>query len=125
MTDARSRSPLQATLLDVLIDGFEKNEVLGGFHVRWLPLPDADAAGRKFAEFVEEGRRWKGAPTRVSDAPPRRIASWADLEICQVERAILVRVRAPLFDAWWHDRNVWEGDPFDAMFRWLAARDST
>jgi STE24 endopeptidase len=84
------------------------------------PLPEGE-----FAEFVEEGRRWKGAPARMNDAPPRRLASWGDLEICQVERAILVRVRAPLFDAWWHDPTVWEGDPFDAMFRWLAERDAT
>jgi hypothetical protein len=29
-----------ATLLDVLIDGFEKNEIMDGFHWRDLPMPD-------------------------------------------------------------------------------------
>lgn len=31
------RAPEDATLLDVLIDGFEKNEILDGFHWRSLP----------------------------------------------------------------------------------------
>jgi hypothetical protein len=33
------KSPEDASLLDVLIDGFEKNEVLDGFHPRDLPMP--------------------------------------------------------------------------------------
>lgn len=42
------KHPADATLLDVLIDGFEKNEVLRGFHGRLLPMPDEAAAVEKF-----------------------------------------------------------------------------
>ncbi len=48
---ARRRSPEDATLLDALIDGFERNEVLAGFHCRELPLPDEEAAVRTFASL--------------------------------------------------------------------------
>jgi hypothetical protein len=107
-----------ATLADVLIDGFEKNEVFGGFHQRTLPMPDEDAARRKFVAFSDEARRWKGEPARVQDDSGRRIAAWPDLEILQAGRGIMVRVRAPWF-SWWHDRSTWEGDPMGPIFDWL------
>jgi len=65
----------QVTLLDVLIDGFEKNESFTGFHCRELPMPDEDAAHRKFAAFSDEARRWKGTPLRAQDDNGRRIAA--------------------------------------------------
>lgn len=34
---APRRSPEDASLLDVLIDGFERNEILAGFHCGQLP----------------------------------------------------------------------------------------
>ena len=43
----RTTSQDAATLLDIPIDGFEKNEVFGGFHRRELPMPDEGAAARK------------------------------------------------------------------------------
>ena len=70
-----------ATLLDVLIDGFEKNEVFDGFHERELPMGDEVAAARKFAAFVQEGVQWKGPPVRSEDTSTRRLATWQDLEI--------------------------------------------
>lgn len=53
-----------ATLLDVVIDAFEKNEVHHGFHWRELPMPDEEAAARKFATLSDEARRWKGVSLR-------------------------------------------------------------
>lgn len=88
-------SQQDATLLDVLIDGFEKNEIMDGFHWRNLPMPDEAAAVRKFAALIEEARRCKGQPARFEDAGPRRIAAWPDLEIRQIDRGIMVRARAP------------------------------
>jgi len=41
---AEGRTPDDATLLDVLIDGFEKNELIDGFHWRQLPMPNEHAA---------------------------------------------------------------------------------
>src|SRR5438094_3048114 len=76
----------QATLLDVLIDGFEKNEMMGGFHWRTLPMPDESAATSKFASLADEGTRWKGPPARFHDEAPRRLAAWPDLEIRQAGR---------------------------------------
>jgi hypothetical protein len=60
------------TLLDVLIDGFEKNEVRYGYHWRELPMPNEVAAVRQFARLAQEARRWKGerARTEQGSEPP-------------------------------------------------------
>lgn len=117
----RNGSQEDATLLDVLIDGFEKNEVLHGFHGRNLPMPDEEAATRKFGALVDEARRWKGTPERLEEEPPRRIAAWPDLEIRQVGRGIMVRARAAWFSGWWNERSTWEGDPMGPIYDWLEA----
>lgn len=108
-----------ATLLDILIDGFEKNEIMDGFHWRNLPMPDEAATVRKFVTLTDEARRWKGEPARFEEAGPRRIATWQDLEIRQIGRGIMVRARAPWFDSWWHERMTWEGDPMGPIYDWL------
>jgi hypothetical protein len=105
----------QLTLLDVLIDGFEKNEILDGFHGRDLPMPDEASARRTFAAFVDEAKRWKGPPVHEREERGRHLAAWSDLEIRQAGRGILVRVRPPWFSNWWHDRATWEGDPMQAV----------
>jgi hypothetical protein len=107
-----------ATLLDVLIDAFEKNEVMYGFHWRTLPMPDEASAVRKCAALVEEARRWKGAPSREESTPTRRMAAWDGLEIRQAGRGIMVLARAPWF-SWWHSREAWEGDPIGPLYDWL------
>jgi hypothetical protein len=107
-----------ASLLDVLIDGFEKNEALDGFHWRNLPMPDEPEAVRKFAALAGEATRWMGQPARFEDAGPRRIAAWPDLEIRQIGRGIMVRARAPWFQ-WWHDHKTWEDDPLGPIYDWL------
>lgn len=108
-----------ATLLDVLIDGFEKNEVFGGCHWRSLPMADEEAAARKFAAWLDEARRWKGAPTRVEDRSGRRIAAWPDFELRQAGRGVMVRVRAPDFSSWWHSRDTWSGNPMGDVHAWV------
>jgi hypothetical protein len=112
------RSQADATLVDVLIDGFEKNEVFGGFHWRNLPMPDEEAALRKFAELAAEAERWKGTPSRAQADSGRQVVAWPDLEILQAGRGIMVRVRAPWF-RWWHERGTWSGDPMDLIYEWL------
>ena len=116
---AGERHPTDATLLDVLIDGFEKNEVLRGFHGRMLPMSDEAAAVQKFTEFTDEARRWKGAPLRSEEREGRRLSGWPDLEIRQAGRGVMVRARVPGFDCWWHDRSSWADDPMSAIFAWL------
>jgi len=113
------RRPEEATLIDVLVDGFEKNEVIEGFHWRELPLADEAAAVRKFGGLVDEARRWKGTPARHVEDRGRRLAAWPDLEIRQVGRAILVRVPTAQFGAWWHADETWSGKPFAAIRDWL------
>lgn len=109
----------EATLLDILIDGFEKNEVMDGYHWRDLPMPDEAAAARKFAALAEEAKRWKGTPLSFQDKPPRRLAAWRDLEIRQANRGVMVRARTPWFATWWHERETWHGKPMDAVYDWL------
>jgi len=108
--------PAEATLLDVLIDGFEKNEVTGGFHFRELPLPDEESAIRKFEEFCAEATRWKGEPARRIEDGGRRTAAWPDLEVLQTGRGIMVRARQTGFHRWWHDPGVWAGDPLAGVW---------
>jgi len=60
----QSKPQQDVTLLDLLIDGFEKNEIMGGFHWRSLPMPDERSAVAKFVSLREEATRWKGAPLR-------------------------------------------------------------
>lgn len=107
------------TLLDVLIDGFEKNEILGGFHWRDLPMPDEAGAVEKFHSLAEEAKRWKGAPIRSEEHAGRRLVAWPDMEIRQVGRGIMVRAKAPWFSSWWHDSTTWAGDPMGPIFDWI------
>ncbi len=118
MTDGKRQE--DATLLDVLVDGFEKNEVHRGFHWRELPMPDDGAAMRKFASLSDEASRWKGAPLRIENTSGRQLALWSDLEIRRAGRAVLVRVKAPHFDRWWHETTTWEGNPMQTIFDWIA-----
>lgn len=111
--------PEDVSLLAVLIDGFEKNEVLNGFHRRDLPMPDEAAALRKFEAFAQEARRWKGPPTREALAGPRRLVAWPDLQVRQLGRGVMVLVRAPWFSDWWNQPGVWAGDPMGPLFDWL------
>jgi len=124
MRTRRKTSPEDATLLDVLIDGFEQNEVMGGFHWRDLPLSDEAAALRKFELLASEGRRWKGSPSIEHDSKGRRVVGWPDLEIRLAGRGIMVRARAPCFTDWWHDRATWDGDPMGPIFEWLEEERS-
>ena len=119
-TASRLRAtPEDASLLDVLIDGFEKNEVLRGFHWRTLPASDEAAAIEKYEQFVAEARAWKGTPLNQRCDGPRRVTQWRDLEIRQLGRGVMVLVRAPRFSDWWHDEETWRGDPFGSIYQWL------
>ncbi len=121
---SQGKSQEDVTLADVLIGGFEKNEIFDGFHWRDLPMPDEAAAQRKYRALSDEARRWKGEPSREQDDRDRRITAWPDFEIRQAGRGILVRVRAPGFDSWWQDEATWQGKPMRAIFDWLAEEDA-
>jgi hypothetical protein len=86
----RPTSQRDATLLEVLIDG-----------------------------FAEEALRWKGPPSRL-ERGVRQIAAWPDLELRQVGRGLMVRVRAPNF-SWWHEPGTWAGDPMGPIEGWVES----
>jgi hypothetical protein len=110
----------QVTLVDVLVDGFEKNELLDGTHWRRLPMPDEASAIAKLAALVEEATRWKGNPVRTFEQGKRRLAGWDDIEIRQTGEMILVRVKTPWFDGWWHVEETWSGSGHDDVHDWLS-----
>jgi hypothetical protein len=124
MTERRRQQ--DATLMDLLVGGFEKNEVLDGFHFRQLPMPDDVSAANKFRALVDEVRSWKGAPIHTEETPTRQLATWQGFEIRRAGRGIIVRVMAPSFDHWWSTPAAWSGDPMSQVFAWLGeeARDS-
>jgi hypothetical protein len=117
VTKSQDRSGV--SLLDLLIDGFEKNEVLEGFHWRTLPMPDELSAEAKFESLVAEAERWKGPARRTEAAKGRRLVAWPDMDIRQADRGILLRVKTPRFEKWWHDRATWEGDPLEPIYSWV------
>jgi hypothetical protein len=117
MTDKQPQDDV--TLLDLLIAGFEQNDIWEGYHWRRLPLADAAAAVRKFNALVEEARRWRGPALRSAVRDGRRLAAWDDLELRQAGRAILLRVRAPQVANWWHDKATWAGEPLGPIYDWL------
>lgn len=104
-------SQADATLLDVLIDGFEKNEIIHDFHWRDLPMPTEEAAVERFGALTAEARRWKGRPVVSEQVEELRREAWPDLEIRQAGRGIRVSVRPPRFYEWWHRAETWAGDP--------------
>ena len=117
MTDRKR--PDDASLLDLLIDGFEKNEAPEGFHWRELPVADEGTAARKFVAFSEEAERWRGPPLRRVGGPVRRLVAWPDFEIRQAGRAIMVRVRRTSFHDWWNESATWAGDPMGPISDWI------
>lgn len=82
-------------------------------------MPDEDAAARRFRALAEEAQRWKGPPVRLQEDAMRRLVAWADLEIRQAGRGVMVLARAPGFGTWWNDRQTWEGNPMGAVWAWL------
>ena len=116
----RTKSRDKITLLEVLTDGFEKNEILYGYHTRVLPLPTEPDAIAKFGEFVDEVKRWQGEPKRSLEQTGRRLAAWSDLEIRQAGCGVMVRVSSAWFTDWWSDENVWAHDPLGDVYEWLA-----
>ena len=49
------------------------------------------------------------------------MASWQDLELWQVGRGLIVRVRAPHFGSWWNAEATWKDDPIGAVHDWIEA----
>ena len=88
-------------------------------------MPDEDAAVRTFASLVDEARRWKGRPDRLQEGDARRMAAWPDLEIRQAGRGLLLRVRAPRFEAWWHDPRTWADDPMGSVRSWTLGEPAS
>lgn len=65
----------EATLLDVLIDAFEKNEAIYGFHFRTLPLQDEATAIVRYHVLADEpgaGRPSRGKRSRAPIAAALR-----------------------------------------------------
>jgi hypothetical protein len=110
------------TLIDILVDGFEKNEVPDGTHWRQLPMPDEASAIAKFASLVDEGARWQGKSPVLTETGKRRKAAWDGLDIRQTGLAIHVRVKTPWFNAWWHDAK-WDHESFDDLYAWLREEE--
>ena len=106
------------SLLTVIADAFEKNELMKGWFWRQLPLPDAAWAERKYEEFLEEITRWKGPPLLAERTSSRRRAAWGDIRIQQVGRGVMVWLRDGRVRDWWHDAATWAGDPMSAAWDW-------
>jgi hypothetical protein len=99
-------------------DGFEKNETLGGWFWRQLPLPDAATASRKYDELHAELLRWKGPAIEDQRSDLRRRAAWPDVRIQQAGRGIMIWVRDGRFGDWWHERETWSDDPMAGVRAW-------
>ncbi len=56
---------------------------------------------------------------RNEESQGRRLLAWSDLELRQAGRGVMVRVKAPRFDDWWHQPSPWAGDPMKQIHEWL------
>jgi hypothetical protein len=104
MTDA-----YRPSLATVLVDGFEKNEILGGWHERVCPFStDADARAA-FETWAVELRSWLGPPSLAHDD---RYA-WGDrARILVSGRGVGVWITCDArFREVWADQRTWEGQP--------------
>lgn len=121
-----SKTPQTATLLDVITDGFEGGqgalETIHGWRYRQLPLPTEDEAFVKFKEFAVDAIRWKGDGISRSGFH----VAWSDLQIWTRGRGVLVLLRDPEFDSWWHEPETWGGEdgdnPMEAVFTAVYTR---
>ena len=115
--------PEETTLLAVLVDCFEKNEVIDGCFHRWLPLGDPQTADRKFREFRDELARWKGSPRAEDAGLGWQRADWGDIRIKQGGRGIMVWVARTGVRDWWHAEETWDGDPLADVWDWDSPSD--
>lgn len=108
-----TKTPQTASLLDIIIDGFEGGqgalETTHGWRFRQLPMSSETEAFAKFKELAVEALRWKGDGISRSG----NHVEWPDLQIWTRGRGILVLVRDPNFDSWWHKPETWGGDDDD------------
>lgn len=110
--------PEETSLLGMLADCFEKNELIEGWFRRELPLADPPAAGRKYREFREELVRWKGRPQAEDAGPGWQRADWGDIRMKQAGRGIMVWLRSAGVSQWWHESRIWAGDPLADAWEW-------
>ncbi len=120
----RGLEPEDTSLLTVLMDGFEKNESMGGRFWRQLPLKDAGLASRKYLEFRDELMRWKGPPKLEDSGVGFQRADWGDIRMKQAGRGVMIWVRAAGVSSWWHRRETWAGDPMAEAWEWDSAPES-
>jgi hypothetical protein len=114
--------PEDMSLLGVLMDCFEKNEIWDGWFLRRLPLADATTAARKYREFRDELVRWKGAPRAEETGETWRRSDWGDIRVKQAGRGIMIWARSDGVSDWWHESESWQGDPLAEAWHWEAAQ---
>jgi hypothetical protein len=108
------------TLIDLLMNGFEKNECFDDWFWRQLPAPDDATAIRKFEEFAAEGRRWKGEPLETVSESDGRAIVWSDLQVRQKGRGVLVAGKSGNIASLWYADSTWNGDPMGDVFGWFS-----
>jgi hypothetical protein len=109
------------TLIGLLLDGFEKNESIRGWHWRELPAPEEATAIAKFQEFAAEARRWKGEPRATVSESARRAVVWDDFQIRQQGRGVLVAGKSGGIGALWHADGTWKDDPMADVYDWFSS----
>ena len=110
--------PEETSLLGVLIDCFEKNEMLEGWFMRQLPLADPQTAARKYRAFRDELVRWKGPPMAEDEGEGWQRADWGDIRMKHAGRGIMIWVRQAGVSKWWHEDETWADDPLAKVWDW-------
>ena len=98
--------PMEATLVDILVDGFEKNELLRGFHWRGLPFARKRTPNRGSARSSPRQRGGRASPPALSRRQPVRSrrgttsssAAQAEVCWCACPRATVRRLVASVGD---------------------------
>lgn len=104
------------SLLTALVDGFEQNEIVDGWHPRTCPFASDDAARVAFRLWAMEITRWLGEGRAIGD----RAVEWPkQLRMKRDGPCVGIWIRADFdFRERWHSRAMWQGGRCDGAMEW-------
>ena len=121
MTENDHTTNEDLTLLAVLSQCFEVDEMIDGYHLRTAPFGSETVAVARFAQWKSEIEHWLG-PREGEDAggdgEDWQRAWWPDLRMKRTGRGIAFWVRSARVERWWHDTELWEDPGLDGLWQW-------
>jgi hypothetical protein len=106
------------SLLAALTQCFEKDEIIGGFHLRTVPFRTEEIAAAHFAAWRAELERWLGPPSGADAGNDWQRVWWSELRMKRSCRGLALWVRSARVDQWWHEQDLWQAPGLESLWRW-------